>query len=215
MTMKKLMAIVLALVMAVCVFTACSKEETKVENPAAATSEEDQKAISEVAKNCLDKIVALDETAVEYTVEEKGAFTTISSRIAKTAAFKDSFVGAIDKWEIADADKETLKALAAEKADAILASFTADEIGEFTVNGDKANVNCTAALLNISAPEYGTLFTVDAEAIKTMSIEELTKTVEDIAANAQKLVVATEVSFMFSKVDNNWVILNAGISAAE
>ena len=53
----------------------------------------------------------------------------------------------------------------------------------------------------------------DTEALKAMTAEELAAVVEGMAAKAQALVVETDVTFQFSKVDNNWVILNGGISA--
>ncbi len=207
--MKKLLALILVLMMSVFVFAACSEKEAGVAD--------ETPVVTEIAEACLAKIVALDDTALDYTVAEKGAYTVISGKITALAGLAAKFDATIDDWEIPDENKEELKTYAAEKADAIVASFAAGAVESVTVSGDKANANCKATLLNNGAADYSAAFKVDEEekALKDMTVDELKAVVDGIAETVQGCVVDTEVAFMLDKIDGEWFILNAGISAVE
>ena len=203
--MKKVLALILVLMMSVFVFAACESSEEK-----AAAAEE---AIKTVATDCLEKLVAVDEAALEYTVAEKGAEKVIKDKLTALSAMPTKFDTTIDGWEISDENKEELKSYAAEKAAAIVASYTAGGVESIVVNEDKANVSCKATILNTAT--YSASFTVDEteKAIKDMTIDELKAAIDGIAEAVQACVVDTEVAFMFDNTDDGWVILNAGISA--
>lgn len=205
--MKKLLALILVLVMSVFVFAACESSEEK-----AAAAEE---AVKTISAECLAKIVAVDEAALEYTVAQKGAEKVITDKLTALSAMPAKFDTAIDGWEISDENKEELKAYAAEKAAEIVASYAAGEVESVAVNGEKANVSCKATILNTAT--YSAAFTVDEteKAIKDMTIDELKATVDGIAEGVQACVVDTVVAFMLDDAEDGWVILNAGISAAE
>ena len=244
MDMKKLLALVLALMMTVCLFAACGeKEEAKVDETA---------TVRPLAEEALALVVARDsETLLTKLTDEDPTVDPGKSVLAKFAEYDAvlaNFEAQVDTWEISDELKAEVKAYAATKADEVLASFKADGVKDVTDMSGVIAVSAKANLLDVTGDAYKALYTApgnyakfagvecpeikevmteeetaavakadeDAKAaIKVMTIDELKVVADNVFAAIQACVVDTDVAFQYKKVGADWKINYVGISAAE
>lgn len=244
MVMKKLLALILALMMTVCLFAACGeKEEVSVDETA---------TVRPLAEDALDLVVARDaENILTKLTDVDPAVDPGKSVVAKFdayAAILTNFEAQVDTWEITDELKAEVKAYAAAKADEVLASFKADGVKDVTDMNGVIAVSAKAQLLNVTGDAYKALYTApgnyakyagvecpeikevmteeetaavakadeDAKAaIKVMTIDELKVVADNVFAAIQACVVDTDVAFQYKKIGNDWKINYVGISAVE
>lgn len=244
MIMKKLLALILALMMTVCLFAACGeKEEAKVDETA---------TVRPLAEEALALVVARDaEALLPKLTDEDPAVDPGKSLVAKCnsyAAVITKFEAQVDTWEISDELKAEVKAYAATKADEVLASFKAEGVKDVTDMSGVITASAKAQLLNVTGDAYKAIYTApgnyakfagvecpeikevmteeetaavakadeDAKAaIKVMTIDELKVVTDNVFAAIQDCVVDTDVAFQYKKVNNEWKINYVGISAVE
>lgn len=244
MNMKKLLALILALMMTVCLFAACAeKEEASVDETA---------TVRPLAEEALALVVARDAEALLTKMTDPDPTVdpgkSVVAKFNSYAAVLTSFEAQVDAWEISDELKAEVKAYAATKADELYASFKADGIKDVTDMSGVIAVSAKASLLNVTGDVYKAIYTApgnyakfagvecpeikevmteeetaavkkadeDAKAaIKVMTIDELKVVADNVFAAIQDCVVDTDVAFQYKKIGNDWKINYVGISAVE
>lgn len=134
--MKKTLALILALMMAVCMFAACSKDETKKES---ANAPED------VVSAYMECLMADDDKAVDYTEKDSQGYDMTVDALGSRATIKSQlkeFIGAPESFEEKVSDYfDSFLEKAYSKADF--------EIGAVNVVEDQATVEVKA-----TSPSY-------------------------------------------------------------
>ena len=152
MVMKKLLALILALVMTVCLFAACSEE--KEEGPKDETA-----TVRPLAEDALELFVKRDqEKLLPMFTDPDPAVKPAKDVVDKYTAYDSivaNFEAQVDTWGIEDEElKKEVKEYGKKKADEIYAMFKADGIKDVSAVGVIINANGKAKLLNVTAAEY-------------------------------------------------------------
>ena len=150
MDMKKLLALILALVMTVCLFAACGEKEETVADPSGEVRPLAEEALELIVKR--DQETLLTKLSDPDPVVDPGK--SIVAKFDAYAAVLTGFEAQVDTWEITDELKAEVKAYAVAKADAVLASFKAEGIQSVNTVGAVVNANGKAKLLDVSAKEF-------------------------------------------------------------
>ena len=165
MKLKKLLALILALMMAVCVFAACSddtdtskdeddeKQEEKADKndkkepekepekkPAEELSDED--AVKAVVNEFSDLYFAGDEKALDYVDKEAKGYETIKKGIEEQQSMREKFTGMASSFGLPEEYIEEVEKMGNEFADDVFGKMKIT-VNKVEVNGDEAVAKCT------------------------------------------------------------------------
>ena len=155
--MKKLLALILALMMAVCVFAACgdekaadTKDDEKVEEktgeketaeePAEELSDED--AVKAVMSEFSDLYFAGDEKALDYVDKEAEGYENIKRGIEEQQGVREKFTGMASSFGLPEEYNEEVEKMGNEFADAVFGKMKIT-VNKVEINGDEAVAKCT------------------------------------------------------------------------
>ena len=185
--MKKLLALILALMMTVCLFAACGEEEA--EAPAADTTV--PKEVTENATKALDLLVAQNQEELLKNVVDPdptaAANSSFISKLTAYAAVPTNFATQVEAWGLADDVKAEVNKYAETKAADLYRAFKANGVKSSVKSGEIVTVNAKAALLNVTGEEYSLIYS-PANMAKYTGVEY--PTVADPAAPTEEETAA-------------------------
>ena len=189
MKVKKILAFLLALMMAVCVFSACDKKkETSLDNTAEQKQlEKEEGAVKELVNDFNKLWLDADTDCLKYVVEDKVPRETVESYIDAAKSDLEWMKQEFDALAelIPEDRKYEVDALYQEYEKEYMESYRSIEVEDISVSGNTASVNVTINQMYNNEP-------IDAKVVAERAIEATGFNIEEIG-NADPETRTTEV----------------------
>lgn len=229
MKFKKLLALILSLIMAVCVFSACDKKEKTDDAQKLKDSQEKEKAaVTELVNDFNELWLAADTDCLKYVVEDKEPRETVESYIDAAKSDLEWMKGEFD-WAaelISEDRRPELDALYQEFEKEYMESYRSIEVEDITVSGNTASANVTISQMETKEPidvevvceraieatgfNAQELENADPETGATSVIEFMDTYSDMILQIIRARVKPIDIVYQLEKTDGKWLIKRLG-----
>lgn len=229
MKISKLLALMMALVMAVCVFSACGNDkkadvgsDKNIKKEVIEISDED--AVKAAMEKFSDLYFSGNEEALGCVSAEAQGYEDIKAGIEEIASVKEKFEGMAESFGLSEEYNNDIKEIATEFMDGVFAKMSIT-VKDVVVDGNKAVATCT-----FESPDFDNMDNIIDdelvdEALKSAFTEEELMAIdsEDEKAQAEmslKLIdtlfdmvvlqlepVAEDIEYNLEKISGDWIIV--------
>ena len=206
MKLKKTLALILALMMAACMFSACG-EEKKEETPAAAVKEpavavSDEDSAKATMEEFAELYFAGDERALDYVDKNAQGYPALKEGLNSIKGVEEMFDAMSGQMGLPSEYDAEIKKIGTEFVDGIISKMGIT-VNDVKVDGDVAVLRCTFATPNMDELQNSFTEELMMEAIYSVFTEEEIEAIDSADEKTQAEAIIKLLDVMFDMIVDN------------